>query len=78
MTSQCSDHLIGVLQNSTESNISLGKCHLVCSLFGQKFACSITGLVACGVYCTVWRFVNPVAGVTCDIVCGAAFAVACF
>ncbi|MGE7827555.1 putative immunity/bacteriocin fusion bifunctional protein [Paenibacillus sp. NPDC093718] len=48
------------------------------SLFGQKFACSMTGLVACGVYCTVWGLVNPVAGVTCDIVCGAAFAVACF
>lgn len=48
------------------------------SMFGQKFACSMTGLVACGVYCTVWGLVNPVAGVTCDIVCGAAFAVACF
>lgn len=48
------------------------------SLFGQKFACSMTGLVACGVYCTVWGLVNPAAGVTCDIICGAAFAIACF
>lgn len=48
------------------------------SMFGQKFACSMTGLVACGVYCVTWALVHPAAGVTCEFVCGGAFAVACF
>ncbi|WP_296975622.1 putative immunity/bacteriocin fusion bifunctional protein [Thermobacillus sp. ZCTH02-B1] len=44
---------------------------------GQSFACSLTGLFACITYCGIWHLVNPAAGVTCDILCGTAFAFAC-
>lgn len=44
---------------------------------GKSFACSLTGLFACISYCGIWHLVNPVAGVTCDILCGGAFSFAC-
>ncbi|OZT76208.1 putative immunity/bacteriocin fusion bifunctional protein [Salinicoccus roseus] len=44
---------------------------------GKSFACSATGVLACGQYCGVWALVNPVAGGTCTVVCGLAFAAAC-
>ncbi|GIQ63408.1 hypothetical protein PACILC2_19760 [Paenibacillus cisolokensis] len=44
---------------------------------GRSFACSLTGLFACISYCGIWHLVNPVAGVTCDFLCGGAFAFAC-
>lgn len=44
---------------------------------GKSFACSATGLLACGQYCGVWALVNPIAGGTCGAICGTAFAAAC-
>lgn len=44
---------------------------------GKSFACSMTGLFACGQYCAVWAMVNPIAGGTCSAVCGTVFAAAC-
>jgi hypothetical protein len=44
---------------------------------GQSFACSLTGLFNCISYCGIRHLVNPAAGVTCDILCGTAFAFAC-
>lgn len=44
---------------------------------GQSFACSLTGVFACISYCGIWHLVNPGVGVTCDLLCGAAFAFAC-
>jgi len=44
---------------------------------GRSFACSMTGLFACISYCGIWHLVNPAAGITCDILCGGAFAFAC-
>ncbi|CAM4437088.1 putative immunity/bacteriocin fusion bifunctional protein [Paenibacillus tarimensis] len=44
---------------------------------GQSFVCSMTGLFACISYCGIWHLVNPGEGLTCDILCGGAFAFAC-
>lgn len=44
---------------------------------GKSFACSMAGLYACAHYCGVWAVVNPIAGGTCEAVCGTAFAAAC-
>lgn len=44
---------------------------------GKSFACSMAGLVACSSYCFGWGLVNPLAGLTCEGVCGVAMAAAC-
>lgn len=44
---------------------------------GKAFACNMTGVFACIQFCGVWHFVNLPAGITCDIACGGAFAIAC-
>ncbi|WP_229293688.1 putative immunity/bacteriocin fusion bifunctional protein [Staphylococcus ratti] len=44
---------------------------------GKAFACSMGGLLACAHYCGIWLIVNPIAGGTCQAVCGTAFAAAC-
>lgn len=42
-----------------------------------SFACSMAGLYTCIHYCGIWHVVNPIAGGTCDVVCGTAFALGC-
>lgn len=42
-----------------------------------SFACSMAGLYTCIHYCGIWAVVNPIAGGTCEIVCGTAFALGC-
>jgi putative immunity protein/bacteriocin len=47
------------------------------SVWGKNFACSLLGVFTCISYCGIWGLVNPIAGTTCDVLCGVAFAAAC-
>lgn len=67
---------IGEVEEANDSGISTYKF----KLNGVSFACSISGLIACGSMCGGLHFI-PVVGVavggSCDVVCATAFAVGC-
>lgn len=44
---------------------------------GKSFACSMAGVLACGHHCAIWAIIHPIAGGSCTVLCGAAFAIGC-
>lgn len=47
------------------------------NVWGVNFLCATTGLIACTAYCAMIGVLNVGVGLTCSIVCGTAFNLAC-
>lgn len=47
------------------------------SVWGANFACGMSGIIACGVYCGAIGIAFPIAGLICGGICNTAFAAAC-